>query len=122
MKKVRLVIGDDDVAAQRMIQELLAAEYEILEVAPDGKAVLASVQQHVPDVVLLDIRMPVLNGIAVARILKRTMPGTKVVFVSTHSDEDYIREAFRLGADGYVLKSQITSDLKPAIEKALSAS
>ncbi len=120
MKKVRLVIGDDDVAAQRMIQELLAADYEILEVAPDGKAVLASVQQHLPDVVLLDIRMPVLNGIAVARILKKTMPGTKVVFVSTHSDEDYIREAFRIGADGYVLKGQITSDLKPAIEKALT--
>lgn len=120
MKKVRLVIGDDDVAAQRMIQELLAAEYEIVEVAPDGKAVLDSVQQHAPDLVLLDIRMPVLNGIAVARKLKKTMPGTKVIFVSTHSDEDYIREAFRIGADGYVLKGQITSDLKPAIEKALA--
>jgi DNA-binding NarL/FixJ family response regulator len=120
MSKARLVIGEDDVAAQYVIQKLLAAEYEIVAVAPDGKAVLDCIERHAPDVVLLDIRMPVLNGIAVARTLKRTMPGTKIVFVSTHTDEDYIQEAFRIGADGYVLKSQITSDLRPAIEKALA--
>ena len=122
MNRARLVIGDDDAAARYIIQNLLSREYEIVAVAPDGRAALDAVERHAPDLVLLDIRMPALSGIAVARTLKKTTPGTKVVFVSSHSDEDYIEQAFRMGADGYVLKSRIISDLKPAIEKALAGS
>jgi DNA-binding NarL/FixJ family response regulator len=120
MTRARLVIGEDDAAAQYIICKLLAPEYEIVAAAQDGKAVLEHVERHAPHVVLLDIRMPLLNGIAVARAIKKTRPETRVIFVSTHSDEEYIQEAFRIGADGYVLKSRITSDLKPAIEKALT--
>jgi DNA-binding NarL/FixJ family response regulator len=122
MRKARLVIGEDDSAAQYMLQRLLKADYEIVAVAGNGQAVIDYVEQHVPDVALLDIRMPVLNGIAVARLLKRTFPQVRIIFVSTHSDEVYIQEAFRNGADGYVLKSEISFALKPAIEKALEES
>lgn len=118
--KARLVIGEDDAAAQYILRKVLAPDYEIVAVAADGKTILDYVEQHSPHVVLLDIRMPVLNGIAVARTLKKKWPGTRVIFVSTHSEEEYIQEAFRIGADGYVLKSRITLDLKPAIEKALA--
>jgi DNA-binding NarL/FixJ family response regulator len=120
MSKARLVIGEDDVAMQYIIRKLLAPDYEIVAVAPDGQGVLDCIERHAPDVVLLDIRMPVLSGIAVARTLKRTMRAIRIIFVSTHNDDQYIQEAFRIGADGYVLKSRMVSDLRPAIETALA--
>src|SRR4051794_5094779 len=102
MRKARLLIADDDVPTQGAIRELLESEYEVVAVAPDGKTALDLAEQHQPDVVILDIRMPVLSGIAVARKLMRRAPVTRIVFVSTYAEPDYIEEAFRLGAHGYV--------------------
>jgi DNA-binding NarL/FixJ family response regulator len=119
MKKARLLIGENDASTRSVMRELLDSEYDVVAVAEDGKEALESARAHRPEVVLLDIGLPVLSGIAVARRLKKALPVTRIIFVTTHADIDYIREAFRIGVDGYVVKSSIAQELIPAVENVL---
>lgn len=120
MKRARLLIGDDDECARSAVCGLLDGEFEIVAVVRDGHAALESARAHLPDLVLLDIRMPLLSGVAVARALKKTVPAMRIIFVTVFADEACMRAALRIGVDGYVVKGRMVSDLIPAVRQVLA--
>lgn len=115
MRRLRLVMADDHTLVLAGFRKLLESEFDIVRVAEDGKALVRAAEQERPDVILLDISMPILNGIDAARQIKRRAPKSKMIFVTMHSNPDYVREAMRAGASGYLLKRSAASELVPAI-------
>ncbi len=85
--------------------------------ASDGQETLRSAEMTQPDVAILDIRMPVLNGVDAARELKKSSPNTKIIILTQHEEDQYVTEALHAGAKGYVLKSQAAEDLVHAIRE-----
>jgi len=101
------------------LRKLLEDEFQLLETVSNGRDLLKSVEDARPDVVLVDIGMPILNGIEATRYFRKASPGTKVVVVTAHSEPEYVIEAFRAGASGYVLKRCAVSELVTAIRQVL---
>jgi DNA-binding NarL/FixJ family response regulator len=99
------------------IRTLLESRYDIVGLAEDGRAVIRSAEELQPDVVLLDISMPGLNGIEAARHIRKAVPAAKVIFVTMHSDATFVHEALRAGASGYVVKRAAVRELTNAIEE-----
>jgi DNA-binding NarL/FixJ family response regulator len=104
----------------KIIVQLLEREFEILDTVGDGHALLQVASKLKPDVCLLDISMPVLNGIEAATQLKQSGSAAKVIFLTIHEDRDFIQAALETGASGYVFKRRITSDLSYAVSEALA--
>jgi DNA-binding NarL/FixJ family response regulator len=119
MKSPRLLLADDHALVVAGVRKLLEGEFEVVGIAEDGRALLAMAEKLRPDVILLDISMPLLNGIEAARQLNRLLPQTKLVFVTMHADVDYVTEALRAGASGYVLKRCVAGELVNAIREVL---
>lgn len=118
----RIIVADDYAPWRSQIRNILAArpEWEIVFEASDGlQAVLKAVELR-PDLVLLDLAMPIVNGIEAATRIRRGLANCKILFVTYNNDKNIEAAALRAGADGYVLKSQAGSDLVPAIIVALS--
>jgi DNA-binding NarL/FixJ family response regulator len=115
----RLVLADDHTLMIEGMRRLLASHAEIVGSARDGRTLLKVVQEVKPDIVLLDISMPLLNGIDAARQIKRLSPNTKLIFLTMHADRDYVIEAFRAGASGYLLKSSAEEELIGALSTVL---
>ena len=111
----RLLLADDHTLLLEGIRLLLEPEFELVGSVEDGQALLAAAKALKPDVILLDISMPVLNGIDAARRLRKTLPSAKLIFLTMHADPDYVAEAFRVGAMGYLLKRAAASELLTAI-------
>jgi CheY-like chemotaxis protein len=121
MGTVRILIADDNEAMRDMITAMLGAEFDVIRAVGDGGAALTAVTQLLPDVAILDICMPVLNGIEVARRIRDTRTKVAVVFLTACSDIDIFGAAKESGSLAYVLKPRLCSDLVPAINLALSA-
>jgi DNA-binding NarL/FixJ family response regulator len=119
MKKVTVILADDHKIILEGLKNLLEEEFEILGSAEDGRQMLESAQKLHPDVVVVDISMPLLNGIDAVKQLKKTNPDIKVVFLTMHNDAMYAKEAFDAGASGFVLKHSAPSELITAIHEAL---
>ena len=115
---LRLVLADDHRLVRAGFRSLLAgnSSMEIVAEAGDGREVLEQVQRHRPDVVLMDIGMPNLNGIDALIRIREEFPETKVLIVSMYSDEEYIVRALRAGASGYVLKDAAVAELELAVK------
>jgi DNA-binding NarL/FixJ family response regulator len=118
---VRILIADDFEAWRLEVRTFLQArtEWQIVSEARDGLEVVQKASKLRPDVVLLDIGMPGLNGIAAAAQIRQLSPNSKIIFLTANSDSDVIHEAQNAGLDGYVLKFQGGNELIAAIEKAL---
>lgn len=118
MDRIRVVIADDHALLRAGIRALLEnlGDVEIVAEAGDGREALALVAAHRPDVILSDISMPVLNGLEVAERVGRDFPDVKVIILSMHSSEEYVCQALRAGASGYLLKDADTAELKLAIQ------
>lgn len=102
------------------VRELLAANsFDVVGVAGDGQAAMEAALELHPDVIVLDISMPVLNGIQAAKRLREFDPSSKIVFLTVDRDSDICRAALETGALGYVLKPRLASDLIPAVKQAL---
>jgi DNA-binding NarL/FixJ family response regulator len=119
MKKVSVILADDHKIILEGLKNLLEEEFEVLDQAEDGRQLLDSAQKLHPDVVVVDISMPSLNGIDAVRQLKSTNPNIKVIFLTMHNDAMYAKEAFDAGASGFVLKHSAPSELITAIHEAL---
>jgi DNA-binding NarL/FixJ family response regulator len=113
-------VADDHVPLLAAVRRLLAAEFDVVRTASDGQAALHAVADVDPDSVVLDLSMPELNGIEVARRLRGARSRAKVVVLTVHDDPDLLRAALEAGALGYVLKSRMSADLGPAIRAALA--
>jgi DNA-binding NarL/FixJ family response regulator len=117
MKKPRVLLADDHDVVLEGIRTLLEPEADVVGTVRNGRELIPTATQLKPDIILLDISMPGLNGIEAARQLRKILPGTKLLFLTMHSDADYIADALRLGASGYVLKSSATSEIVEAIQE-----
>jgi len=101
------------------IKNLLEPEYEVVGTCHDGDALLAAALASSPDLVILDVGMPKLNGLIAAARLKKALPKTKLIFLTMNQDAETAGEAFRAGASGYVLKTSAASELVTAIREVL---
>jgi DNA-binding NarL/FixJ family response regulator len=117
MKRPRVLLADDHRLLREVFMRLLAGDCDIVGAVADGRALLAAAAELRPDVVVLDIAMPVLNGLEAARRLKQDMPEVKVIFLTMSEDADVAAEAFRVGASGYLLKNSAVSELHQAIRE-----
>ncbi len=101
------------------LRRILEPECEVVGVVEDGRSLLAAAERLQPDIILLDISMPLLNGVEAARKLRKTVPAAKLIFVTMHADATYVNGAFRAGASGYVLKRCASMELVSAIQEVL---
>ena len=120
MKRPRVLLADDHTLVLDGLRKILEPECEVVGAVEDGRSLLAAAEQLKPDIILLDISMPLLNGVEAARRLHHTLPGAKVIFVTMHADATYVAGAFRAGAVGYVLKRCASLELMNAIHQVLS--
>jgi DNA-binding NarL/FixJ family response regulator len=115
---IRVVLADDHVLVRQGLKSLLEREkFQVVAEASDGQELIRLAETHHPDIAVLDISMPTLNGIEAARELTRSSPQTKVILLTQHEEEQYIHEALEVGVKGYVLKSQVASDLVHAMQQ-----
>lgn len=119
MGAARVLLADDHALLLGAFAKLLADEFTIVGQVSDGRALVAAVEQLRPDVVVLDIAMPVLNGLEAGRQIKGRWPDTRLVFLTMNEDADLAAEAFRAGAAGYLLKRSAASELAVAIREAM---
>jgi DNA-binding NarL/FixJ family response regulator len=119
MKRPRVLLADDHRMLREAFARLLEPDYDVVGQAADGRALLSAAKELRPDVVVLDIGMPLLNGLDAARILKQKMPDVKIVFLTVSEDPDLAAEAFRAGASGFLLKNSAASELIQAVAEAL---
>ena len=115
----RIVLVDDHPEVLRQTRELLEPQFEVVETLANGSQVEAAVARTHPDLLLLDITLPLVNGIEIATRLVRAGIAPRIVFLTVHEDVDYARAAMAAGAQGYVVKSRLASDLIPALHAAL---
>ena len=116
----RLLIVDDDSSIREMLRISLEQECDIVGEAGNGLQAIQANDELQPDVVLLDVSMPVMDGFVAAKRLKTARPNVHIIFVSQHAERAYMDEAFRLGAEGYVLKTSAIRDLLTAIREVLA--
>jgi DNA-binding NarL/FixJ family response regulator len=117
--KPRLLLADDHTLLLEGIRLMLEPEFDLVGSVEDGQELLAAAKSLKPDVILLDISMPRLNGIDAARRLRKLLPSARLIFVTMHAGADYVTEAFRAGAMGYLLKRAAASELLTAIHTVL---
>jgi len=117
--KPRILLGDDHSLILEGIKGLVETRYEVAGVADNGRALSDAALRLKPDVVVLDISMPILNGIDATREVTHALPSTKVVVLTMHSNAIYLRKALEAGASGYVLKSGAAEELLTAIAQVL---
>ena len=119
MKRPRVLLADDHTLLLEAFEKLLEPVCEVVGTAADGHALLSAAFELEPDIVVLDISMPRLNGLEAARRLIERLPETRVVFLTVNEDPGLAAEALRAGASGYVLKKSAVSELFDAIEHAI---
>ncbi len=119
MPKPRILVADDHVLVLEGFRRILQEHYELVGTAGDGYAVLAAAKTAQPDIVILDVSMPLLNGIDTAAQLKKICPTAKIIIVTMHAGADYVRSAFEAGASAYVLKRSAVDELEQAIRAVL---
>jgi DNA-binding NarL/FixJ family response regulator len=115
----RILLADDQLEMRRMVATMLQKDFEIVGLAENGAQVLDLAFKRFPDVLVLDIFMPVLNGMDAAERLKECGCPAKVLFLTMVEDRDFIETAISIGVLGYVLKPHLATDLIPAIRSAL---
>jgi len=118
MKRPRVLLADDHKLLLEAFQKLLEPDCEVVGSVTDGRALLAAASELEPDIIVLDIAMPLLNGLDAGGQIKKMMPDVKLIFLTVNEDPDFVSEAFRVGASGYLLKSSAASELFQAIQDA----
>ena len=119
MALARLILADDHTILVEAFRKLLEPDYEVVATVADGRTLLETAPQLKPDVVIVDIGMPLMNGLEAGLRLKELMPGVKLIFLTMNEDPDLATEAMRCGASGYLLKSSAIDELTRAIQTAL---
>lgn len=117
MKRIRLLIADDHVMFAQGLESLLRDEFELLGTAGNGEELVEATLRLNPDVILVDISMPVLNGFDAVRRIRASGSETRIVFLTMHDDAALLSEAFRCGASGYILKQAAGEELANAIRE-----
>jgi DNA-binding NarL/FixJ family response regulator len=119
MKRPRVLLADDHQMLTDALQVVLEPRCEVVGTVGDGRALLEAASRLQPDIVVLDIAMPHLNGLDAGRQLKQAMPRVKLIFMTMHEDPYLVGEAFRAGASAFLLKEAAASELTDAIDQTL---
>jgi DNA-binding NarL/FixJ family response regulator len=119
MKKPRVLMADDHSMILAGLRKLVEGECDVVGTVEDGRALVEAAQKLRPDLILLDISMPLLNGLEAARQLTKLVPESKVIILTMHASPTYATEAFLAGAAGYLLKRSAASELSQAIQSVL---
>ena len=119
MNRPRIVLADDHAILLEGLRELLSSDFEIVGAVGDGRALVEAVEALAPDIAVIDISMPLLNGIESARKLRETRPQVKIVFLTMHKDVGLLKEALRAGGFGYVLKESAAQELIAALRQVV---
>jgi DNA-binding NarL/FixJ family response regulator len=119
MGRPRVLLADDHALLLGAFEKLLAGDCEVVGQVSDGRALIAAAERLKPDVIVLDISMPLLNGLEAGRQIKQTLRSVKLVFLTMNEDPDLAAEAFRAGASAYLLKRSAASELATAIREAM---
>ena len=117
MPRTRLLLADDHTVVRQGLRKLLEErpDWEVIAEAGDGREAVRLAEQHRPDVAILDVAMPLLNGIETTRQITKRVPGTRVLVLSMHADEAYVTQILQAGATGYLLKDSADVDLLKAV-------
>lgn len=121
-KRHRIVIAEDHTILREGLRALLITEpdFEIIGEVEDGRKAILCVENLTPDLVLMDLSMPRMDGLTAIKEIKKQSPGTKIIALTVHKAEEYVLQALQAGVDGYVLKDASHSELKMAIRKVLA--
>ena len=119
LSKPRVLLVDDNQAILDYLVKMLGREYTIVGALQDGNRTLDAVAILKPDVIVMDISMPGISGLEIARRMHDTPPAPPVVFVTVHEDQEFMEAAHAVGAAAYVVKSTMETELKPALDMAL---
>ena len=121
--RIRILLADDHVVVREGLRNLLVREgFDVVAEASDGHAAVRQAREQTIEIAILDIFMPLLNGLDTAREILKASPKTKVILLTMHKEEQYVLEALRAGVSGYVLKSQAGQDLVQAIHQVSKGS
>jgi len=115
----RILIADDHILVAELCKRLLETEFDVVGVISNGRALVCAAGELRPDVVVLDIAMPILNGLDAGRQLKQLLPAVKLVYLTMNPDVEVAAEAFRRGASGYLLKTCAAADIVLAVRDVL---
>ena len=120
-RRVRVLIADDHSVIRRMVRSTLESHphFEVCGEAEDGVQAIKAAEELKPDVVVLNITMPVMDGFQAARQIKARIPESAIVILSTHADQGFIEEAKKIGVQGYVTKTQVGGTLLQAVDAVL---
>ena len=119
MKRARIILADDHELLTDAIKNMLEPEYEVVGTFVTGDALVKAASELQPDVIVLDVSMPMMNGLIACEQLKKMLPKVKIIFLTMNQDLDTAAEAFQGGASGYVLKTSAAAELLTAIREVL---
>jgi DNA-binding NarL/FixJ family response regulator len=118
-RRSTILLADDHPLFLDGVRRLLETKYEVVGTVADGKALITAAQTLQPDIIVVDISMPEINGLAAAKVIHKTVPSARSIVLSVHSDQAYVSEAFRAGVRGYVSKRAAAAELLTAIKQVL---
>lgn len=120
MSRARLLIADDHALMLDGLRRLLRREFDVLGTFEDGRALVQGTLSHNPDVVILDISMPQLNGLDAGAQIHKALPGVRLIFMSMHTEPEFVRDAFRAGASAFVDKRAHGPELIQAVHEVMA--
>jgi len=118
-KRYRVLIADDHTLVADLCKKLLETEFDVVGTVSNGRALVRAAAELQPDVVVVDIAMPILNGLDASQRVKEILPSVRVVFLTMNSDAELVAEAFRRGASGYLLKTCAAAEMVTAVRDVL---
>lgn len=113
----RVLLADDHMLVAEGIRKLLEPTCELVDIVADGRSLVASASALQPDIAIVDISLPLLNGLDASRQIKKADPNIKIIILTMHSEPNFVTQAFRMGVSGYVLKQAAGSELLQAIDE-----
>jgi len=118
-RRPRILLADDHPLFLEGVRRFLENKYDVVGTVADGPALITAAQHLQPDIIVVDISMPGMNGLAAANVIRKTIPSARFIVLSVHLDQVYVSEAFRIGAKGYVSKRAAAAELLTAIDQVL---
>jgi DNA-binding NarL/FixJ family response regulator len=118
--KPQVIVADDHRLVAEGVVKILEKEYSVVATPSDGRSFVEAVEKMRPDLALVDISLPLLNGLDACRHLHKSCPEVKIIILTMHAEQHYVNEAFRVGVGGYVLKTSVADELLFAVKEVLS--
>lgn len=120
MSRARILIADDHVLIQEGLRRILEPQHQVVETVSDGKSLVDAALRLRPDLIVLDVSLPLLGGVEAARQIRKRLPRIKLLFLTVHANPAYLQEALNVGATGYILKSSTREEILNAVKATLA--